>query len=277
MILKKKSILFILFGMIFLSSCSKVPAGYVGVKVYTLGNNKGVDSETLGVGRYFLWLNEELYLFPTFQQNHSWTGPNSFSFSTKDGMKVNSDIGITFSFDKSQIDQVFQKYRLGVEEIIDLPLKNSVRDALNRVSSKYSIESVYGEEKSEIIKEVKELVYDKFIPEGIIIEDIYWLGQPIFPQNVINSINSKVEADQSAQRAENQLREAEAEAKKKIATAQGDADSLLINARAEAEANEIKQKSITANLIEYEKVQKWDGKLPQVHGSSTPIINMNKL
>lgn len=274
--IKTKKMILLLLGTILLSSCSKVPAGYVGVKVYTLGNNKGVDSETLGVGRYFLWVNEELYLFPTFQQNHSWIGSNSFSFSTKDGMKVNSDIGITFSFDKTQIDQVFQKYRLGVEEIIDLPLKNSVRDALNRVSSKYSIESVYGEEKSEIIKEVKEIVYDKFIPEGIIIEDIYWLGQPIFPQNVIDSINSKVEADQSAQRAENQLREAEAEAKKKIATAQGDADSLLIKARAEAEANEIKQKSITSNLIEYEKVQKWDGKLPQVHGSTTPIINMGK-
>jgi hypothetical protein len=42
--------------------CSKVPAGNVGVKVYLLGTNKGVDHEVLGVGRYWIGFNEELYL-----------------------------------------------------------------------------------------------------------------------------------------------------------------------------------------------------------------------
>lgn len=48
--------------------CSKVEAGHVGVKVYLLGRDKGVDSEVLGVGRYWIGWNEDLYLFPTYQQ-----------------------------------------------------------------------------------------------------------------------------------------------------------------------------------------------------------------
>lgn len=32
--------------------CSKVPAGYKGVKVHLLGTSKGIDSEELGPGRY---------------------------------------------------------------------------------------------------------------------------------------------------------------------------------------------------------------------------------
>ena len=34
------------------SACSRVEAGYVGVKVNLLGGDKGVDSEVLGVGKY---------------------------------------------------------------------------------------------------------------------------------------------------------------------------------------------------------------------------------
>ena len=51
-------------------SCAKVEAGYVGVRVNLLGGNKGVDSEVLGVGRYWIGWNQELYLFPTFQQTY---------------------------------------------------------------------------------------------------------------------------------------------------------------------------------------------------------------
>ena len=55
-----------------LAACSKVPAGHVGVKVYLLGSSKGVDTEELGVGRYWIGINEELYLFPTYMQNYTW-------------------------------------------------------------------------------------------------------------------------------------------------------------------------------------------------------------
>ncbi|KAL0265471.1 UNVERIFIED_CONTAM: hypothetical protein PYX00_010974 [Menopon gallinae] len=242
-----------------LISCAKVPAGYVGIKVYLLGSNKGVDSETLGVGRYWIGLNEELYLFPVFQQNYSWQEGEAFNFSTMDGMSVSADIGITFSFDRSKIDQIFQKYRLGVDEIVAKPLKNSVRDALARVASRYPIEGVYGQDKGVIMNQVLEMVQAKFVNEGILVENLYLLGQPRFPENVVASINAKVEAVQKAQRAENELREAEAQAQKAVATAQGEAESMLVKARAEAQANQLKQSSLTSNLIEYEKIQKWDG------------------
>lgn len=271
-----KKILLIAFLGFFMLSCSKVPAGFVGVKVYLLGTNRGVDSETLGVGRYFVGFNEELYLFPTFQQNYSWQERESFSFSTMDGMSVSADIGITFSFDKNKIDKIFQKYRLGVDEIISMPLKNSVRDALARVASKYPIEGVYGQDKDKIMNEVLTLVQEKFKGEGILVENLYLLGQPKFPENVVASINAKVEAIQKAQRAENELQEARAEAEKKIATAKGEAESALIRARAEAEANKLKQASLSQNLIEYEKIQKWNGVLPQVTGGSIPFLNLEK-
>lgn len=80
------------------AGCSYVPAGNVGVKVNMLGGDKGVDTEVLGVGRYWIGMNEELYVFPTFMQNYVWTkdpaegSPNdeSISFQTADGMTANA-------------------------------------------------------------------------------------------------------------------------------------------------------------------------------------------
>ena len=40
------------------AACSYVPAGNVGIKVNLLGGDKGVDSEVLGVGRYWIGWNE---------------------------------------------------------------------------------------------------------------------------------------------------------------------------------------------------------------------------
>ncbi len=48
------------------SACDRVPAGNVGVKVYLLGSDKGVDHEVLGTGRYFIGINEELYISHIF-------------------------------------------------------------------------------------------------------------------------------------------------------------------------------------------------------------------
>ncbi len=68
-----KKILCSLMIMATCVGCSKVPAGNVGIKVYLLGKSKGVDTEELPVGRYWIGINEELYKFPTFTQNYVWT------------------------------------------------------------------------------------------------------------------------------------------------------------------------------------------------------------
>jgi hypothetical protein len=45
----------------------------VGVKCYLLGKSKGVDAEALGVGRYYIGFQQELYLYPTFVQQYAFT------------------------------------------------------------------------------------------------------------------------------------------------------------------------------------------------------------
>ena len=75
--------------------------------------------------------------------------------------------------------------------------------------------------------------------------------------------------------ADKQEREIKAQAaanEKKIA-ADAEAESIKTVADAQAEANKKLANSITKDLVDYTKVEKWDGKLPQVSGGSA-IIDM---
>ena len=73
--MKRTFCLFILAVFVFaaFTGCSKVPAGNVGIKVFLLGGAKGVDSQELGPGRYWIGWNEDLFLFPTWTQSYVWT------------------------------------------------------------------------------------------------------------------------------------------------------------------------------------------------------------
>lgn len=263
-------------------SCSKVPSGNVGVKVYLLGKDKGVDHETVGVGRYYIGMNEELFVFPTYQQTKVFTHDKledsptdeSFTIQTIEGLSCNMDVGITFTIDPTKISELFQRYRKGVDEIKSIVLRNALRDALNSVSSKLPVESVYGEGKAEMLQTVEANVRESLKASGIIVEKVYLIGSIRLPANVVEALNSKIEATQRAQQRENELREAEAQAKKQVAEAEGKAKSMIAIATAEANANNLKQRTLTKELIEYEAIQRWDGKLPTVSGGAIPFLNL---
>lgn len=270
--MRKIFLLSLLFLMMLLDvSCSKVPSGYVGVKVYLLGSSKGVESEELKVGRYWIGINEELYLFPIYKQNYVWTkdptegseNDESITFQTKEGLSVGADIGITYQINPEKVSGIFEKYRKGVGEITDVFLRNYVRDTFNMVSSTYSVESVYGEGKAKLLDEVNLKMKNSLEEEGIMIERIYLIGELRLPPKVVDALNMKIEATQKAQQIENEVRQAKAEAEK-----------VIVKAEAEAEANRLITQSINDNLLRYESIKKWNGQLPRVTGGSTPLINI---
>jgi len=264
--------------------CSKVPAGNVGIKFYLLGGSKGVDYEELSPGRYFIGINEELYLFPTFTQNYVWTknvaegskNDESITFQTMEGMSVNADVGITYNIIPDKASTVFERYKKGIEEITDVFLRNMVRDAFVKSASTKEVESVYGKGKSKLLEEVEDIVRTQVDSMGINIEKIYLVGDMRLPQQVINALNKKIEATQRSAQKENELREAEAEAQKKIATANGNAIAILNVAKAQAKANRLLSASLTKNLIDNKAIEKWNGLLPSVSGGNTPFINLTK-
>ncbi len=89
-----------------------------------------------------------------------------------------------------------------------------------------------------------------------------------YSDNFEKAIENKVIAAQKAQEAQNNTRRIQEEADQKVISAKADAEAMTIK----AEALEKNQR-----LVDYEAVQKWDGKLPTyMLGNSTPLLNLNK-
>lgn len=276
LIYRNRLILGILFAL-FVVWCmffKMINPGYVGVVVDMLGDNKGVEAKELHVGMHWIAPWKNIYQFPIFEQNDTWEGDHEgFNFQTSEGMAVSADIGITYHLRPESIPLIFQRYRRGMDEITHVFIRNYIRDAINKSASKTRIEDLYSGKES-FFEDVEKHVREDLSPIGIDLSRIYLIGRFHFPQNVITALNAKIEAMQRAQQRENELREAEAEAKKQIAKAEGQAKCAILQAEAEAKANLVLAKSVTPELIQWQSVQKWDGKMPHVTSGAMPFIQV---
>lgn len=257
----------------FLFSLEKVPVGYKGLKVYTFATSTKGQIEELGVGRYFIAPYRELYIFPTFSQNHKWEGYQTISFQSEDGLTLSAGIMIRYHFDNQKISLLFQKFRLGADEIRDTIVRNTVRDSINRVSVKYTAEEAFSIKKNLILDETLNIVKKELASYGIIIEALGFTGQITLPATVKEAIDRKIVSKQNAEAVKSQI-----ESEKALAQAK------IISAEADSKVNEIRQKSITSNILELKrleieqaKIDKWNGVLPTVQGNAIPLINLDSL
>lgn len=287
------SYLTLIVGMLFLTfniGCGLfnrqyVEPGYVGVRVYLHGSSKGVDHEVVGAGRYYVGMNEKLYLFPVFLQNYNYTQSanegramdESFSFQDKQGMTIKSDVGISYAFDKNRIDDIFTQFHSGPDEITNVFLRSLLRDAFNRAASTREIQDIYGPGKSAFVNEVQADVQKRAAIVGVNVKSVLLINELRLPDQIIKALNDKTAATQRAMQSENELRVTQAEAAKTVAQAEGYAKALLVKGNAEATYNRQISASITPVLVDKMKAEKWDGKLPQVQGGGTPFISLGGL
>jgi regulator of protease activity HflC (stomatin/prohibitin superfamily) len=269
-----KRLLFLLplLLILLLAGCGQlVPPGYVGIKVNQLGSQRGVQTETLSVGRHYIGAYATLHLYPTFIQQYAFTkGKNegapvdeSFQFSTKDGVVITQDVAIQAAADPALVTTLFQTYRVEFSEILHTYVRQDVRNLFIKYASSLSVDDIYGTGKNDMLLKVQADLKALYAPKGLIIDSVSYIGPPIFPDQIVTSIHNKQQAEQDALTAKNKVATKEAEAEQAIATARG-----------EAEANRIVTQSLSQELIQYYAVQKWNGVLPTVTGNAIPLINL---
>ena len=256
-----------------LASLTTVPAGYVGVRV-NLYADKGVDNEVVGTGRYFVGINEQLYKFPTFNQLISYEEP--FTFQTSDAMDVRARVGLEYAIEPEKAATIFQTYRKGIDEITEINLRQYISDALIKHAAGMDINALTQGGKTNLLENVQNEIRGKLAPVGIRIVKLSWVTDLVYPEQVKDSINAKIEATQRALLRENEVAQSKAEAQKRIKEARGIAESTRLRAQAEADAIAIKAKALRDNpdIIQLNAIEKWDGKLPNMMtaGGTVPFV-----
>jgi len=250
----------IVLAVFLFASCERINAGHVGVKVNQFGDNKGV-SDVVEVTGFVFYnpITHSIYEFPTYIQHKEYIGENSFVVNTKDGSEFKVSPIINYSVQRDKVPAIFAKYRRSLEQIEEGFLKTSVFDAFRLATNKYTADELISN-RQQFEVEVRKLLDGQLLVEGFIINQ--FTSNLVYPETFKSSIEAKNNAVQSALRAENEVKTAEAQAKIQVARAEGNAQSLLVQAKAESEANRLKQQTLTPLLIQQQFIERWDGKLP---------------
>jgi regulator of protease activity HflC (stomatin/prohibitin superfamily) len=231
--------------------CTRIDAGHEGIRVKQYGTDKGVQDISLVTGR--VWYNpltESVYEFPVFVQTADY---EPFTVNAKDGSVFSVDPTITFKVIPGKSPEIFKKYRKGIGEITRTTLYNYVRDAFRIQFNKYTTDSMISSREN-FENSVQVQLKTALQAEGFDLEQMTSGIQ--YPETITQAIDAKNRAVQEAMQVENELRVSEANAKK-----------LIVQAEAEARANQLRQQSLTPLLIQQQFIEKWDGKTP-LYGNS---------
>jgi regulator of protease activity HflC (stomatin/prohibitin superfamily) len=267
--MKKLMLLVTSLCLVILTGCSRVEPGHVGIKINYYGSQRGVGQIPLLTGMVFYNpMTETVLQYPTFVQTAIWTrsplegSPNNeeISFNSSDGAVFTADLSLSYQLDASKIPDFYVKFRSdNLSNFTHGFLRNVARDCINEVSAKYTAEQLYSSSKEEFLRLAKERINSQVTTFGVEIQQFGFVGAPRPPQNIVDSINNKIQATQDAQRAQNQVAQAEAIARSRVATAEG-----------EAKANSVLASSVTPALLEWKKLEisaklaeKWDGRQPE--------------
>jgi regulator of protease activity HflC (stomatin/prohibitin superfamily) len=268
----------------FLVGCNTwVEPGYVGIKVTATGSQRGVNDYPLQTGRvWYNPYNENVLVFPTFTKNVVWTHNvnegkpinEEITFTNKDKFPIAVDVNLSYNVVREKVPSFYVKFRTdNLDDFTHGYMHNVARDAFNEVGGHYGIDEIMGD-NGKFLAEVKSHLADHLAPLGVEIGQFGIIGAPRPPADVAAAITASARATQLATQIQNELAQTTAEAMKQVAQAEGAAKARLAEAEAEASSNRKIAESISPTLVEYMKVQKWDGKLPTVSGGGTPLINI---
>src|SRR5271168_1185725 len=269
----------ILFSL--LMRVTRIEAGHVGVEINLAGQQRGASQIPIRTGWVvYSPLTTQIIEFPTYVQTVKWTKDvneghpinEEMGFNSKEGMEIYVDVSLSYAIEPSKVPDFYVKYRVSdMDTFTHGILRDVVRNSLNEVASTYAVEDIYGEKKAEFLGKVQSKIEEKMAPVGVSVQQFGFIGAPRVPSVIATAITAKAQAIQKAEQATNELATTQAEAAKKIAEAQGDAKSLVTRAQGEADANRIRQNSLTPQLLELRRIEnsralidKWNGQLPTV-------------
>ena len=290
-------------GLVLVFMCmERVPAGYVGV-VYNMSG--GVDGEVLTQGWHLVSPTKKVTTYSigieqsylTSEDKGDSKSDESFNIPTSDGKTVKVNLEFSYRFDAERVTDTFIQFKgRSGEAVKDTFIKPKIMAWTQEVSATYPVTDIFGDKRTEINAELDTYLKEKFAPYGIIIDTVNFtdisvddetaaaIQKKVTAQQELELANieaetAKIQAEKDKQvaliEAEKNKETSEIQAEQAKIKAQGEADAKRIAAEAEAEANRKIAESLTPELIEKIKYEQWNGELPQVQGSGTPIVDIS--
>ena len=244
--------------LLILNSFTIVQAGHTGV-VVTMGKVKEIVLQE-GLHTKIPFIQQVVKIDNRIQKLEVST--EAFS---KDLQSVETVLAINYRVDPAKSYSIYKNIGADYENVLIVPAVNEV---LKAITATYTAE--------------QSVTNRVLISEGLIKglnEKLNGIGLYVTDVNIINFDFSEVfiTAIEEKQVAQQKLLKAETEKQTAITNAEAQAEATKIRAEGEAAANRAITESLTPEIIENKKIEKWNGELPRVTGGADPIINLGDL
>jgi len=265
---------------------------YITVKA---GHNKvatffgKVQKEPYGEGFHLV---NPLLKFTTFdlrQQTYTW---NKVQVPSQDKLKTSMDVSVTFRLDGPRTPMILQETGR-LEDTISKHITPKVRSLLREAGKTVKqSQDFYLDIIQQQMQVYMEDGLSKYLEtKGVIIEAVLFRDITL-PSVVTSAVIQTKERQEQLEREKAQLNIVEQQAQQQVKQAEAKQEAALSEAKAirihadakayriekeaeaQAKANKLLSESITSELIQYNSVQKWNGRYPQtlLSGESGGLI-----
>ncbi len=269
---------FIMLIVVLASSIKIVEAGHRGV----LLNFGAVDtSASLSEGIHFVvpFRDDVVQLEVRTQK----TVENAASAS-RDLQDVSTQVALNYHVDPNNAQVLFQQLGFDYASRVIAP---AIQESVKQVTARFNAENLITNRET-VKSEIENQIKQRLASYNVDVETIS-ITEFQFSEQFRRAVESKVEAEQRALQANNDLRRIEIEAQQakaravgeqqaNIAQAEGVKQAAILQAEGEAQAIQIVEAQLRENprYLEWLKTQRWDGVLPLVTGGggATPFIEI---
>ena len=227
-----------------------------------------------------------------------------------DGGMVKLNLTVNYNFLAEKVTALYTRFNgMDGESIVESMVQNSIIAYVKEVTPNFTVMDIYSDKRAEVSTAITGYLNGKLRDEyGINISSAL-----IIDVQLDNALYSKIQAKEQAKQdaekaeldkktaiaiaekeqeiarrtaekekevaliqAEQERQKAEIQAEQKKIQAEGEAEAIKIKAEAQAEANRKIADSLTPDLLEKMKYEKWNGEVPKVQGNGSTIIDMTE-
>ena len=180
--------------------------------------------------------------------------------SSKDLQTVKMNLAVNYKIDGLKATRLYKNVGTKYEDVV---LQPAIQESVKAVTSKYTAEELITK-RNEVSNECVKELETKVKKYGLLVDN-FNITNFSFSEEFDKAIEEKQVAEQKVLTAKQELEKAKVDAEKKI-----------VQAEAEKQANELKQISLTDNIIKEKFIEKWNGELPKATNGNS-IFNLDSI
>lgn len=213
--------------------CAIIRPGEIGIK-QTLGRIRGRELRQ-GVNFYNPFASKVIRINVRIVESF-----NNLPLPTKEGLSVNTEISLLYHVKPEAANEVYLKLGSNYEEVMVL---SNFRATAREISARFYAKELYATERSKVETAIAEELSQHISKYGFVVDAVL-LKDIILPPQMVQAIQEKVNAEQSALKMDFVIQLQKKEAERKI-----------IEAEAIKKAQDIINSSLTDKQLQYNHIE----------------------